>query len=855
MTADRHAMLGKEIILRLILIAVFIIPQLLLEEADAETGRYSKPNIIFIMADDLGKLLLPIYGAKPIITMPHLNRLAEEGVVFKNTYATPVCFSTRAKLLSGRSALNTGAYANEFPYGSRTQKYLNRVVSDGRATGFYKYFYKGDSNIHPFIDLQYTPSFALPIRDAGYSTAIVGKWHLNDEVKQPRIFKRYGFDRWMLSGGHRNMGAYTDKGFIATPGFLPEKMADFVIDFIEENQDNSFFVYYPMHLIHAGYVATPLNPQAKTTEEKVISMIEYVDLIIGRITKTLEELNLKDRTIIFFSGDNGDVYGYPLLYKKLGQKNPGKQGELHRGKGTLYEGGVNVPLIVSGGPVIRRGETEALVDFTDILPTLADFAGVSVVKEKQQNNNDYRGILGEYISVAGQYKGDGQSIAPFLTGQAEDTARNYIMFVGKRIAIIRDKRFKLWASIKEDSENKLYDLYEDADEQINLYNSRKPIVAAARQRLEYIANRLPERTDISMQFDPVDWNYGMLAHWSMDSQSLTNAAGLADSEGGYDAESNSEIIFNQQGKFGEAIEANHLHSPYSNGLFYNFIMDSNNRLYNHLVHLSNKKIFIGSRTFFAGVHSFIRNFNQTSLELTNTIYNWINPDEYFSRRGDRKKFLTSMTVSAWLQTQQPAEDINLLMQPYIGKEGRLMNFSITDDAAVSFELTANDEARKLESETLDGKLWGRWIHIAATWDGRDDCGETTLYVNGESVDQACLGTPLSADDSDNLLLGGFSQSHTASNAKVLVDDIAIWRQPLLPLQIEAIYKLGERFSYNASEVDALFNTPEENGVTKINDDIWRRSALTDTADVNRLIIRELADRIEIQFGKVMAISM
>ena len=812
------------------------------KKVSTETSHTAKPNIIFIMADDLGKRLLSVYGAKPVIKMPHLNRLAEEGVVFKNTYARSLCFSTRAKLVSGRSALNTGAYANEFPSGSRVQKRLNRVVSDGRATGFYKYFYKGDSSIHPFIDPQYTPSFALPIRDAGYSTAVVGKWHLNDEVKQPRIFKRYGFDRWMLSRGHHDIEAHTDKGLIATPGFLPEKMADFVIDFIEENRDNPFFVYYPMHLIHARYVATPLNPQAKTKEEKVISMIEYVDLIIGRITKTLEELNLRNRTIIFFSGDNGDVYAYPSLYEKLGQKNPGikqrksPQKEHLRGKGSLYEGGINVPFIVSGGPVIRRGETEALVDFTDILPTLADFAGVSVVREKQQDNEDYRGILGEYVSVAGQYKGDGYSIAPFLTGQAEDTPRNYIMFVGKKTSVIRDKRFKLWASIAIGSENKLYDLYEDADEQTNLYDSRKPAVVAAKQRLEHIAKRLPERTHISTQFDPVDWNYGMLAHWSMDSQSLTNTARLADSEGGYDAESDNEIIVSKQGKFGEAIEANYLYSPYSNGLFYNFIIDSNNRLQRHLRRLPLK-----------------RSFNQTSLEVTNTIYNSINPAEYFSRRGDRKKFLTGMTVSAWLQTQQPEQDINLLMQPYIDKKAKVMSFSVTKDAAVSFELTANGAARKLESETLDEKLWGRWIHIAATWDGRNDCGETMLYVNGESVAQACLGTPLSADDSDNLLLGGFSHSPIANNSKVLVDDIAIWRQPLMPLQIEAIYKLGERFSYNASEVDALFNTPEGSGVTKINDDIWRRIVLTDTANANRLIIRELGDGIELRFGKVMAI--
>ena len=220
------------------------------------------------------------------------------------------------------------------------------------------------------------PSFALPLKQAGYTNAVVGKWHLNDHVKQPRIFETFGFDRWMISELHTALGGYTDKGFIATPGFSPEKLADFVVDFITENKDKPFFVYYPMHLVHDPYVATPLAPDSETREEKMISMIEYVDLIIGRLIETLETLNIKDQTIIFFSGDNGDAQSYRSLYELIQGPEKSKEQPFH-GKGSLYEGGVNVPLIVSGGPVVKRGETEALVDFTDILPTLADLAGVS----------------------------------------------------------------------------------------------------------------------------------------------------------------------------------------------------------------------------------------------------------------------------------------------------------------------------------------------------------------------------------------------------------------------------------------------------------------------------------------------
>ena len=825
---------------RLISITFLILFHLFSGAASAETRHVSKPNIIFIMADDLGKNILSLSGIKNIIKMPNLDRLAEEGVVFKNAYATPACFPTRVKLVSGRSSLNTGFYANDFPNGSRRKADSGRVIKRGRTTGFYKYFYNGDSNIHPFMDPQYTPSFALPLKQEGYTTAVVSKWHLNDYIKQARVFRTFGFDQWMMSRSHISLGAVTDKEFVPTPGYHPEKLADFVVNFITENKDKPFFVYYPMHLVHYPFVATPLNPDADTTEEKMISMIEYVDLIIGRLIKTLETLNLRDRTIIFFSGDNGDGRAYEHLYKLI-QGTKAIENQPFRGKGSLYEGGVNVPLIVSGGPVMQRGETEALVDFTDILPTLADFAGVPVVRQNRKGNDDYRGIADEYISVGGQYKGDGYSIMPFLTGQTEDTPRTWIMFARTNDIVIRDKRFKLWDTVEDQLYRgyQLYDLSNDPYELNNLYESRDPTILAAKRQLEDILDKLPKRAHRGEYFDPVDWNYGMLAHWTMDQSNLS------DTEGGYDAESNTDIVFKKQGKFGEAIEANRLQSLYSEGLFYNFVVGDNRRF----------SSWVSPRKglFYEGVRSLIR-MNKTLLEYTNIIYNWIRPDKYLSLRGDREKFLSSMTMSAWVQTSRPEQDIYLLKQPYIDKEGNLISLSITEDATVNFELTTNDKTHRLESKVLDQSLWGQWKHIVATWDGRDDCGEAILYVNGERVAQTCLGKPLSADDTGNLLLGGFAKDSTANNPATLVDDIAIWRQPLMPMQVEALYKLGNLFSYNASEVDALFNTPEEDGVTKIGDQVWHRAELEDTSDTNRLIIRERPDGVKVQFGEVLAIE-
>ena len=832
----------KKTIIRLIFFTCFILPQLCFSTESVEKSSISKPNIIFIMADDLGKLLLPVYGAKPVIKMPNLERLAKEGVVFKNAYATPLCFSTRAALVSGRYALNTGAYRNYFP-----DRY-DRNVNGGRVTGFYRYFYKGDSKIAPFIDTQYTPSFALPLKDAGYATAIVGKWHLNDFIKQQRIFRTYGFDRWMISDSHTSAGAFTDKGFVATPGFLPSKMADFIINFITKNKNRPFFVYYPMHLVHAPYVvpSNPIGRYTHTEPEKHIAMIEYVDLIIGRLVATLEALDLKDNTIIFFSGDNGAGLNYRAVYELVQNTGEGETKPFH-GKGSLYEGGVNVPLVVSGGPVIQRGETEALVDFTDILPTLADFAGLSVVRKKQADDNDYRGITNQYVSIAEQYKGDGYSIASFLTGQAKDTPRDWIMFADINATVIRDKTFKLWSTLENqrDQGYKLYDLYDDPYEQVNLYDHSEANIIAAKRRLENVLNGLVERSRIDAHFDPVDWNYGMLAHWTMDqSKFLSNTIRLAETESGYDAESNTEIFFKKHGKFNTAVKANRLRAPYSKALFYTIVIDDNSRFFNTLS---------GMALFYRGIGKLIRT-NRTMMEVANTVYtDWTSPREYHSRRGDRKKFLSSMTVSGWVQTQHPKQNLYFLKQPYKDKQGSLIIFSITKDATVSFELTTNDKTRKLESQALDKQLWGQWLHIAATWDGRDNCGKAVLYVNGESVAEDCLGRPLSAEGTDDLMLGGFAEDSIPNNSEILVDDIAIWRQPLMPIQIKALYEIGNRFSYNASEVDALFNTPRQDGATKIKDHVWQQIALENMPETKQLTIREQFDAVEIQFGEVMTI--
>ena len=170
------------------------------------------------------------------------------------------------------------------------------------------------------------------------------------------------------------------------------------------------------------------------------------------------------------------------------------------------------------------------------------------------------------------------------------------MHAAQRKIVIRNKEFKLWAKWEDNEYRgyKLYDLYNDPYEQTNLYSSIDQTILTAKQQIENILDGIPKRTRIDEYFDPVDWNYGMLSHWSM------NQSKPADTESGYNAESDRTIL-KKKGILGNAIEATHLYAPYSKDLFYNFVVDANDRLYWKLIQLSQVRQFPGSRTFYIGV--------------------------------------------------------------------------------------------------------------------------------------------------------------------------------------------------------------------------------------------------------------
>ena len=481
------------------------------------------------MADDLGRDLLGLYDPDAAIEIntPNIDRLAAEGVVFHNAWASPLCVVTRAELVTGRYPFHNGMLGHA----------EDHLIGGG----------------HMFLDPKYQRSFAQPLKQAGYATALAGKWHVN-HIKpgnQPRVLRAFGFDEWMAAD-HDNAAparVFTHDGGKTLDAFPPDALADFAIDFITRHREQPFFLYWPMHLVHRPLVATPLKPDAEKSIEKQIAMTEYADHLVGRLVQAVDELGLRDDTIVFFSGDNGSIQS----------RRPSRRG----GKGSLTEAGVNVPFIVSGGPVVRRGRTRALTDFSDVLPTLAEFAG---------------------IAVPASWAVDGVSIAPFLTGRSEDTPREWIAAAaavkptrdtgkynflpsqpgpardryGWRAEVmglvVRDRRFKLWDYPQ--GLQALFDLQHDPHEQRNLWTSRDPAVVAAKRRLLAVRDRFP-RVPAPLRSDPVTDHYGLFAHWRFDGQ--TEVGGLRhfpDTVGGYDARYEPRAPDGERaGKFGGALPA------------------------------------------------------------------------------------------------------------------------------------------------------------------------------------------------------------------------------------------------------------------------------------------------------------
>ena len=313
--------------------------------------KIDKPNVILIMADDIGFEALGLNGAINYKT-PVLDSLARNGINFTNAYSQPLCSPTRVKIMTGKP------------------NYVN-----------YEYF----TYLNPS-----QKTFGNLFQENGYKTSIVGKWQLNgvqfDLENNQNLDRPYdaGFDEyclwWLTERGDRfakpNIFQNGKKIETTIDDYGPNIFSNFIVDYIERNKNTPFFVYYPMALVHDPFRPTPdsedwndLNKRNIGNNPKYFSeMVTYMDKVIGEISDALIKNNLDKNTILIFLGDNGTD-------TKVTTLNNGY--EIQGSKGRTIKHASNVPLIINWNTRINDCRvSDALIDLTDFYATFEDILNV-----------------------------------------------------------------------------------------------------------------------------------------------------------------------------------------------------------------------------------------------------------------------------------------------------------------------------------------------------------------------------------------------------------------------------------------------------------------------------------------------
>jgi len=399
------------------------------------------PNIVFIMADDLGKEWISCYGADSIKT-EHLDQLASTGIRFNNVYSMPQCTPTRLTFLTG-----------QYPYRHGWVNHWDVPRWGGGAH---------------FDDAKY-PSLGRAMKAAGYKTAIAGKWQIDDFRVEPDALTRNGFDQYCMWPGYETgvpasaqryqepyvycNGAYETK----TNDFGPNVFTTFIENFIRENKKKPLFIYYPMVIPHSPFVNTP-DESADTDLAKHKAMVRYTDNLVGRIVKVLEDEGVRNNTLIIWTADNGTtgrITGSIAARKVKGQK------------GRTAEAGLCVPFIVNWPAKINKGYvSDALIDFTDMYKTFIDLSGSEIVEHKPLDGKSFRSVLlnpmqgSERSWILGM--GGGNYAALTVNG-----VENQYRF---RDRVLRNERYKLYINTVREPEM-FIDLLDDPAEQFNLIDS------------------------------------------------------------------------------------------------------------------------------------------------------------------------------------------------------------------------------------------------------------------------------------------------------------------------------------------------------------------------------------------------
>lgn len=412
----------------------------------SSTNAVTQPNLIVILADDLGWTDLGCQGSAYYKT-PNIDRLAREGLRATSAYTCgPNCQPTRAALMTGLYAPRTGVYTvggiDRFEWQSRPLRPAENVTR---------------------LPLKF-PTIANVLQDAGYATAMFGKWHLGETGEHHPASR--GFDEAIVSMGKHFQFKTNPATEVPDSAYLADFLTDRADDFIRRHHEQPFFLYLPHFGVHSPFEAKPelierfrgLPPAGGHHDPVYAAMLASVDESVGRILKTLDELELTRKTLVIFTSDNGGVGGYRREGVSTG-KEVTDNAPLRSGKGSLYEGGVRVPWIARWPQTIPPGTTETPLISVDLLPTLAELAGIPPEKRPPTDG----------VSLAPLLKSGGTSAPerdlywhfPGYLGAGNQTWRT------TPVSAIRSGDWKLLEFL-EDHRLELYNLREDLAQQHNL---------------------------------------------------------------------------------------------------------------------------------------------------------------------------------------------------------------------------------------------------------------------------------------------------------------------------------------------------------------------------------------------------
>jgi arylsulfatase A-like enzyme len=412
----------------------------------------AKPNVVIILIDDMGYADIGPFGATKQKT-PNLDRMAAEGMKLTSFYAAPVCSVSRAQVMTGC-------------YGARVS-----------VPGVY--FPAGPQGLNPK-----EVTVAERLKDLGYATQCVGKWHLGDQPEFLPI--RQGFDHYLGIPYSNDMQRRSkETGERVVPLLRDDKVAELLTDaqqsrlverytteavgFIRANKDRPFFLYLPHTAVH-----TPIHPgekfRGKSDNGRYGDWVEEVDWSVGQVLDTLRDLKLAERTLVVFTSDNG-----PWLIRKA---DGGNAKPLRDGKGTTWEGGVRVPTIAWWpGRIAGKSVSDAVAGTIDLLPTCVSIAGGKVPDEP---------VI------------DGRDLSPVLFGTSKDSPREaHYYFSGYTLQAVRQGPWKLAIVSQPDSLGKgkadeprtnprLYNLDRDIGETTNVADKHPDVV----EKLHTLATKM-----------------------------------------------------------------------------------------------------------------------------------------------------------------------------------------------------------------------------------------------------------------------------------------------------------------------------------------------------------------------------